>query len=716
MEEADGMDETIIITQEANNAAHGAGPAALLIQKDEVYGDFCLPPYCAAIVNSAPFRRLGRLKQLGLAHVAFPGAVHTRYQHSLGVAHLGHKVVRHLYDTQRGALGDVLDERAIRHITLAGLCHDLGHGVCSHVFEREFLRSALGIKWDHEAMSLQMLDHLVAECGVGEEVMDAEDAKQIGQYIQGVKPETRAQLPEGKRFLYDIISNDCNGIDVDRLDYLQRDAWHCGVGPLAVCTTSLLSGAKVLADQLCYPASQCGNVWSAFAERGRMFRHVYTSERTKGAELMVVKALVDANGVLGFTRLVERAEDFIHLDDTLLDLILHYDCLPRPLPPAHPHAALLSRLSEPAEDAWEEDGEGAVVAVWKPGRGRNSSSSSGGGAGGGGGGRLGRARELLERVKAGDVYPCVGEVAQLPYGGKQWEAELEKAFTEANVASYGNSNGVVQLTPDILKVHIVKLDYGKKGGANPIDGVGFYPDARCTAPRRADEAMLAGLQLPEYFEERTLRVYVCTSSSSPSAAALRAAAFAAFTRWCEANRGLLLGAWGAAGGRQQPCRSRVMPRRLEGEVEAALFGLPGIACGARQAAMLAADPHQPPTPAMLPQQLPQQQQRQQYKRQCSSRHSAGRCGGDDSNNNGGGGDGCFAGAGAGGDDASAGKGVEQEQEQREEEEEEEEEEMDVIELMTMMVGGVKRGRDELGSPTASSSPASSPPASPTRTR
>ncbi|KAF8378298.1 hypothetical protein HHK36_029637 [Tetracentron sinense] len=106
--------------------------------------------------------RLRDLKQLGLVNMVYPGAVHSRFEHSLGVYMLAGEAVHKLQIHQGSELG--IDRFDIQTVKLAGLLHDVGHGPFSHLFEREFLPQVLNdSKWSHEQMSEKMIDHIVEQ-------------------------------------------------------------------------------------------------------------------------------------------------------------------------------------------------------------------------------------------------------------------------------------------------------------------------------------------------------------------------------------------------------------------------------------------------------------------------------------------------------------------------------------------------------------------------
>ncbi|KIY99810.1 SAM domain and HD domain-containing protein 1 [Monoraphidium neglectum] len=219
-----------------------------------VHGHFDLPAECVAIIDTPEFQRLRELKQLGLTYYVYPGASHGRFEHSLGVAHLAGSWAQHLLGSFRSD-GNLHreDRHSVRALELAALCHDLGHGPFSHVFENELLPRVLGesaaATWHHEDMSERILDHCVdansldlgpgfsgrKELGLVKDLMrgslaqdgpdDASPGAPGGTGMFGSQgaggggghggPALLPKDPE-KRWLFDILANKTNGIDCDK--------------------------------------------------------------------------------------------------------------------------------------------------------------------------------------------------------------------------------------------------------------------------------------------------------------------------------------------------------------------------------------------------------------------------------------------------------------------------------------------------------------------
>lgn len=189
-------------------------------------------------MDTPQFQRLRSLKQLGCAYFVYPGASHNRFEHSIGVAHLAGQLLKHLRDTQPELNITDVDMVAIQ---VAALCHDLGHGPYSHTFDNSFIPRALGAvgrasNYCHELMSFEILLHLlrdnhisVADYGLREDP-DLVFIKEciLGDKIAGGIARRRGRRIE-KSFLYDVVNNVHDGLDVDKWDYYERDARNTGV-------------------------------------------------------------------------------------------------------------------------------------------------------------------------------------------------------------------------------------------------------------------------------------------------------------------------------------------------------------------------------------------------------------------------------------------------------------------------------------------------------
>ncbi|CAI7999426.1 Deoxynucleoside triphosphate triphosphohydrolase SAMHD1 [Geodia barretti] len=201
---------------------------------DPVHGHIELHPLMVRFIDTPQFQRLRYIKQLGGVYYVFPGASHNRFEHSIGVGYLAGQMVESLKSKQPELQ---IDDKDVLCVKLAGLCHDLGHGPFSHLFQK-VVKEVVEDDWSHEEQSIKMFDHLIADNKLKEHMEDnhlgEEDEKFIKALIRGLKTGKVATVEEhgrdqSKRFLFEIVANKRNEIDVDKFDYFARDCHHLGI-------------------------------------------------------------------------------------------------------------------------------------------------------------------------------------------------------------------------------------------------------------------------------------------------------------------------------------------------------------------------------------------------------------------------------------------------------------------------------------------------------
>ncbi|XP_065847252.1 uncharacterized protein [Euphorbia lathyris] len=287
--------------------------------RDNVHGYIHLDPIFLKFVDTEQFQRLRDLKQLGLTYMVYPGAVHSRFEHSLGVYWLAGEAVNRLQNLQGAELD--IDAMDIKTVKLAGLLHDVGHGPFSHMFEHGFLPHTydrLGIEWHHEEMSEKMIDYIVDTHHIDINPECLKKAKEM--IVASTEHTPHERTANGKQFLYDIVANGRNGIDVDKFDYIVRDSRACGLG-CSFQFETLMNTMRVVEGEICYRAKDYLAVHKLFATRADMHRTVYMHAKVKAIELMVVDALLKANRHLRITSAIHNPAEFWKLDDSILKTI-----------------------------------------------------------------------------------------------------------------------------------------------------------------------------------------------------------------------------------------------------------------------------------------------------------------------------------------------------------------------------------------------------------
>ncbi|KAG0052557.1 SAM domain and HD [Gryganskiella cystojenkinii] len=275
---------------------------------DPIHGHVLLDNDCLSCIDTPQFQRLRDLKQLGSAYYVFPGATHNRFEHSIGTSHLAGELVERFRDTQPEL---EINESDVKCVKLAGLCHDLGHGPFSHVFDNEFIPRAIpGSNWTHEQGSEMMLEFLVEENGVD---IDKEELQFIKDLIMGER-RGNSQRPG---FLFDIVSNKRNSLDVDKYDYLQRDCYNVGIKSSIDCSR-LMRMSRVIDDQICWHHKEVYNLYELYHTRFSLFKRVYTHRVGKAIEYMLTDALLAADSVMGISQSIFSGEDYLHLTDDII--------------------------------------------------------------------------------------------------------------------------------------------------------------------------------------------------------------------------------------------------------------------------------------------------------------------------------------------------------------------------------------------------------------
>ncbi|XP_050076234.1 deoxynucleoside triphosphate triphosphohydrolase SAMHD1 [Anopheles maculipalpis] len=268
------------------------GDDELLTVHDAVYGTFSLPAYIRTVVQTVEFMRLKHLKQLGVSNAVFETAVHTRYDHCLGACYLAGCLLDEINKTLDQPV--TADER--KCVMLAAVMHDLGHGPFSHLWEK--FVEAYGLHWRHERSSVDLAQRVLQRMGNVSE-------KQINLVCAFIRGDAAALLPADRQFLTQIVSSD---VDVDRCDYLQRDAHGVpGVIKPSRPFRRMFDRVRVVRvqgkGQLAYHWEDYPLVYEMACARQTFHRRCYQHPQVLGAELMMLDVMHAAEqGGFQFTR------------------------------------------------------------------------------------------------------------------------------------------------------------------------------------------------------------------------------------------------------------------------------------------------------------------------------------------------------------------------------------------------------------------------------
>ncbi len=239
------------------------------IINDPVFGFIKIPRgLLYGIVEHPLFQRLNRINQLGLASVVYPGARHTRFQHSLGAFHLMSEAVLSLQ--QKGIF--IFDTEA-EAVQAAILMHDIGHGPFSHVLENTLIH---GIS--HEDISLMMME-------------------EINNHFNG-QLNLAISIFKGdypKNFLHQLISSQ---LDMDRLDYLRRDSFYTGVTEGNIGSARIIKMLNVVNDTLVVDQKGIYSLENYLTTRRLMYWQVYLHRTCVAYEKVLVNMLTRAKDLI----------------------------------------------------------------------------------------------------------------------------------------------------------------------------------------------------------------------------------------------------------------------------------------------------------------------------------------------------------------------------------------------------------------------------------
>lgn len=244
---------------------------------DPVHKFITLTPLMIEIIDTYEFQRLRDLKQLGATYFVFPSATHTRFEHSLGVSHLVDIILNELKKNQTELH---ITERLIELVKIGGLIHDLGHGPFSHLYDN-YIRT--NDEPEHEQRGITIFKNMVSKYKLN--ISDNE----LNFICNIIEPPEELK----NNWLYQIVNNKVNYIDVDKIDYIMRDTYHIGLQYNDF--SRLLSMIKVLDYNnnkvLAYNEKLQQDIYLLFSSRYRLHKQIYNHHAVKAFEYLLIPIL-----------------------------------------------------------------------------------------------------------------------------------------------------------------------------------------------------------------------------------------------------------------------------------------------------------------------------------------------------------------------------------------------------------------------------------------
>jgi hypothetical protein len=241
------------------------------------------------VIDTPIFQRLRRIRQLAGAHLVYPSAQHSRFEHSLGVMHIAGQSATVLKDK------GFLNSSDVENLRLGGLLHDIGHGPFSHLFEEVLQRKK---RITHEEIGKR----LILETQVGDVLSKSGfDKKFLSNLAFGNSKH---------QFMNEIISG---GLSADMMDYLPRDGYFTGVEHASIDFKRIISSLDVHEKKLSLDRSALYSFESMMISRYQMFKAVYFHKTVRSAEVMLLESMSLADNELGFTS--STLDEYIQLTD-----------------------------------------------------------------------------------------------------------------------------------------------------------------------------------------------------------------------------------------------------------------------------------------------------------------------------------------------------------------------------------------------------------------
>ena len=240
------------------------------------------------IIDDPIFQRLRRIRQLSGAHLTYPAAQHTRFEHSLGVMHIASQAGQALHEK------GILKSGDIEILRLAGLLHDIGHGPFSHLFEEVIQQK----KFSHEDFGKEI-------------ILKSEIGDNLSKNGYDKKFITKIAFGDSKlQFLNEIVSG---ALSADMMDYLLRDGYFTGAEHAQIDHKRITQSLDVHQKKLALEKSALYSFESMMHSRYQMFKAVYFHKTVRAAEVMLLEALRLSDDEFGFTSF--NINEYVKLTD-----------------------------------------------------------------------------------------------------------------------------------------------------------------------------------------------------------------------------------------------------------------------------------------------------------------------------------------------------------------------------------------------------------------
>ena len=370
---------------------------------DPIHKYITFPEKMWEIIDTPEFQRLRRLKQLSTTSFIYLGANHTRFEHCIGTGFLSRDLVKKGFKSL-----NTENNYFIECVSYAGLCHDIAHGPFSHTFNRILNSLNIGANWEHEKFSEDILNYLIDKNYI--EGIDSDMLKLITSLIIGDK-----KVKTEHDWIYQIVANKTNSIDVDKFDYICRDVYHLGIQTLSVDYARVFMDINVIDEKICFNEKNDLTLASIFESRYNLHKKVYQHNKNICIEAMVRDALKLSNEYFHFENCINSAEKFLELDDSIIEIVKNFS-------------------NNPNVDIQENH-------------------------------NLQKAEKIINDLYNRNTYRFVGEI--LIPNNQYYVPDIQEFL------SYDNPKDEFYLTEEDIEISKTSIDYGY-GKKNPFNTIYFY--------------------------------------------------------------------------------------------------------------------------------------------------------------------------------------------------------------------------------------------------
>lgn len=307
---------------------------------DCIHGFIWVSNYACHIINTPFFQRLKNLRQLGPCHYVYPTAIHSRFEHSIGTYYLADRLLKCI--KERSDQNEIsswlnlipelksyykrtynnttpLDNYVIELIKIAALCHDIGHGPFSHLFDDLFLQE-IGIESSnkmslHENRSMKIIEKVIKQSTFLKDIITDDEIKFIQNLINPPK--------KSFGFVYQIVSNKLNDLDVDKYDYIVRDTYHLNF-KTGINYFRLVDDVKVINNIICYPEQIYQDIADIFRTRYTLHKQVYSHKAVLNIQFMILDLMITMDKFLNMSKSINNLDEFVHMTDEYIFTITDY--------------------------------------------------------------------------------------------------------------------------------------------------------------------------------------------------------------------------------------------------------------------------------------------------------------------------------------------------------------------------------------------------------